>query len=660
MKKLFLLSAVFVLLVIQVSSAQSDREPSVVVPKEQLGCCIASDGICTDVSQLVLQQPLLDPSGFEFSPQQLCDKFTKIRTSLNFGEFFSDQFCNQIDRCLGCCLYNGQIQSENICIVNVTKSIKTSSNYLNKVWDPSIKNPSQCKNSMLDTDEDGVLDYDEGLVGSDIENEYSVPSDRDGDDITNDRDNCPDKPNGNIDVRNKDDINKRRCPGYPNDQSMCNQEDFDQDGVGDACDNCRIVNNPVDEETGKQADIDKDGVGDLCDNCRTVENPDQEDKKEPFCPQIIRNIGYGLDPLCGDACNSKFIGSQTAVGGEISVPTGGSDQETDCNKNSDVGKLQNSGNCCRECTKKGSYWKVINSNECINLGKMPGNSILSSNPLDISTSVINCEQGQVEWIVESSQNDLCGESQPVLLFGPNNGQRAEGACYRCISDIKSWYGWDAVDSSKCEEIKTSFIQPNNQDFFAFLGPVGDFLANLFQPILAFFSGPKVEFVPTDNSNELVAVKITGPTFPSDTKVQTNVQVNVVKDTDADGTSDSIDNCPVKANSDQKDSDFDLVGDTCDNCLNVYNPDQKDTDRDSVGDICDQAPEDPTEYTVVTSNTVPGLSDSDGDTVADIYDNCPSVSNANQEDIDADGYGNVCDETPSGEEYTVIPGSENSG
>lgn len=85
----------------------------------------------------------------------------------------------------------------------------------------------------------------------------------------------------------------------------------------------------------------------------------------------------------------------------------------------------------------------------------------------------------------------------------------------------------------------------------------------------------------------------------------------ISDTDGDGVTDDIDNCPAIPNPGQADADGDGLGDACDNCPAVANPGQLDADGDGVGDVCD---------------------------------NCPAVANPGQENLDGDALGDACDPT----------------
>ena len=71
-----------------------------------------------------------------------------------------------------------------------------------------------------------------------------------------------------------------------------------------------------------------------------------------------------------------------------------------------------------------------------------------------------------------------------------------------------------------------------------------------------------------------------------------------------------------------DGDFDRIADIVDNCDHARNPRQDDLDADGLGDACDD--------------------DLDGDTILNAIDNCVAVPNDTQEDSDADGKGDACD------------------
>ncbi|HYV86171.1 MAG TPA: MopE-related protein [Patescibacteria group bacterium] len=125
------------------------------------------------------------------------------------------------------------------------------------------------------------------------------------------------------------------------------------------------------------------------------------------------------------------------------------------------------------------------------------------------------------------------------------------------------------------------------------------------------------------------------------------------DSDGDGVTDCVDDCPFVPDPAQTDRDGDGLGDACDpcpadpqgdvdhdglccdvdNCCEVANASQTDTDGDGRGDACDICPRDP-------------LDDADHDTVCGDVDNCPAASNQGQADSDGDGVGDACDNCPA--------------
>jgi Thrombospondin type 3 repeat/Bacterial TSP3 repeat len=121
------------------------------------------------------------------------------------------------------------------------------------------------------------------------------------------------------------------------------------------------------------------------------------------------------------------------------------------------------------------------------------------------------------------------------------------------------------------------------------------------------------------------------------------------DTDDDGSGDGDDNCPLNANGEQADSDGDGVGDICeddtdgdglsdiDEARYGSNANIFDTDGDGLGDGAD-----------VAAGGNPLKSDTDDDGVGDFGDNCVSAANSDQNDIDSDGFGDVCDDDIDGD------------
>ncbi len=84
-----------------------------------------------------------------------------------------------------------------------------------------------------------------------------------------------------------------------------------------------------------------------------------------------------------------------------------------------------------------------------------------------------------------------------------------------------------------------------------------------------------------------------------------------------------------------DVDSDGVPDIRDNCVSMANSDQQDVNNNKRGDVCD---------------------DFDQDGLVNSKDNCPDNPNRDQKDADGDGIGDVCDKEESRitERYTWIP------
>ncbi len=123
---------------------------------------------------------------------------------------------------------------------------------------------------------------------------------------------------------------------------------------------------------------------------------------------------------------------------------------------------------------------------------------------------------------------------------------------------------------------------------------------------------------------------------------------------ADGAAD-----PRDRNSTPADVDRDLVGDRFDNCPAAPNATQLDTDGDHAGDACDGDDDgdgytDADETSANQSNPLDPNDrpdDEDGDHVSNRRDDCPDRADPAQQDLDADGFGDVCDPDDDGDGYS---------
>lgn len=88
------------------------------------------------------------------------------------------------------------------------------------------------------------------------------------------------------------------------------------------------------------------------------------------------------------------------------------------------------------------------------------------------------------------------------------------------------------------------------------------------------------------------------------------------DQDLDGLCDEVDLCLTTPSTNNRDADGDGIGDICDNC--------QDVDRNGFCD--DNEP----------------CADRDDDSICDAADLCPNTSSVNNQDVDADGIGDICD------------------
>jgi hypothetical protein len=346
-------------------------------------------------------------------------------------------------------------------------------------------------------------------------------------------------------------------------------EDTDGDGKRNIGDNC-----PGTPNAG-QEDSDGDGYGNDCDNCLDIPNRDQKDTDGNFYGDECDadDDGDGIDDEDGD--------------GTLDPCTGGNYIDCDDNCQFDYNPFQEDG-------------------DSDGVGDVCDNCSSVSNPSQ------NDNDGD-------DTGDACDSDDDNDGIPDEDGDGTDDPCT----------GGETTD---CDDNCPFFSNPNQEDGDS--DGVGDDCDNC--PLI-------------DNPGQLDTDLNGADGVGNDCDNCPDHYNPSQTDGDDDDVGDICDNCPSTVNTDQLDNDLDGsdgVGNACDNCPDDANANQQNSDTDSHGDVCDNCPNDANEAQQDTG---------DGDGIGDDCDNCKNDSNPGQEDLDIDGTGDVCDDDQDGDTITEDDG-----
>jgi hypothetical protein len=469
--------------------------------------------------------------------------------------------------------------------------------------------------------------------------------DRDRDGVGDVCDTCFTKRNGDCDVDPKLCDIDRNGKVTQEEMDSGNQADTDGDGFGDACDNCKDAPNGAcsvdllrcdangngevllsETSVGNQFDLDHDGIGDACENDRDgddIPQPDPSDDPSVFDPNSpnydpnknLPTCVGGVITGCFDNCPVKPNKDQA-------------DQDMDAvgDKCDNCITVYNPSQTNTDRDKEGDACDPDDDNDGVfDDGDADGTTTNMPCAPDPNGDFANCDDN-CQLVVNSQQQD---EDQDGLGDVCDDDSDGDGALNLDPDHLnRCTPGTTADCSDNCPEIYNPGQEDSDADEFGDVCDNCPSIANSLQ-----------EDLDADSTGDGCDPDKDGDSV---LEMDPNADPNGPAHCTGGATTDCNDNCTEKNNPAQEDTDGDLIGDVCDNCPNQPNPTQVNDDQDAFGDECDLDADQDGILDDGDKSDVAGDKPCTGRETKHCDDNCVDVPNPSQADADFDGMGDACD------------------